>query len=198
MKLVPLLQICYTSYEANPAWPSTWNLHKAAGGGKGEEGQLCSWGTDYNCLCPTVFWHDSFVFAWLHVPLLKYSQLVLPLICSWKYYNCSTSQPSTWAWKEEHWNMMNVCFLAISTSKQTTIYILSSYHFNWWSCALNFLHQVSALDQDVIEIDPDTKEMLKLLVSTGFCSFEMLTKLCAQATFGTQPYSHYLSNHFSG
>lgn len=27
--------------------------------------------------------------------------------------------------------------------------------------------QVSALDQELIEVDPDTKEMLKLLVSSG-------------------------------
>lgn len=32
----------------------------------------------------------------------------------------------------------------------------------------NSLSQVSAIEQDIIEVDPDTKEMLKVLVSVGF------------------------------
>lgn len=30
---------------------------------------------------------------------------------------------------------------------------------------LLFFFQISAIEQDIIEVDPDTKEMLKLLVS---------------------------------
>lgn len=35
----------------------------------------------------------------------------------------------------------------------------------------NYVPEVSALEQDVIEVDPDTKEMLKMLVSDDINDF---------------------------
>ena len=57
-----------------------------------------------------------------------------------------------------------------------------------WSCTL----QVSALDQELIEVDPDTKEMLKLLVSLRYA---LCVCVCGPVREGTPPHPMYLKHY---
>lgn len=67
---------------------------------------------------------------------------------------------SFWLIKNKPWHQKK----PLNKNKART-YLLSEWYGRLFYSFSDMLSQVSAIEQDIIEVDPDTKEMLKVLVS---------------------------------